>query len=102
MSYSQRSVAIVGECKAKPLRDVSEHRGNVRKIESDVKKTIQGAYDQACSVIRLLRSKDVSEVICWSSDQHNKRILSSINTRDITDAILSWLAVQVESDGLIL
>jgi hypothetical protein len=85
--FVRDGVAIIGEFKAKPLRDVSEHRGNVVKIESDVKKTIQDAYEQACSVIQLLRSKDLAEVTCWSSDKLNKTAIASINTSDINDAI---------------
>lgn len=48
--------ALAIECKAKPLRDVAEHRGNVSHIRDDAKKSIRNGYRQALSVVHAIES----------------------------------------------
>ena len=50
------SIAYVIESKAKPLRDISDHRGNIDKIEGDVNATIRKGYEQCVSVIEYIKS----------------------------------------------
>ncbi len=49
-------VAFVVESKASPLRSVKKRGDKIARLASDVKKTIQHGYEQASSVIELMRS----------------------------------------------
>lgn len=81
-----QEVALAIECKARPLRDVSKHRGNIRKIESDVKRSIQEGYDQACSVIRYVNSS-VHELVIWDSDKSDKQNPLSVASPSLEEII---------------
>lgn len=62
------NIALVAECKARPLRNVGSHRGSIQKIDSDIRRTIQEGYDQACSVIAALREAD-RDLTIWDSEK---------------------------------
>jgi hypothetical protein len=49
---------VVVESKARPLRPVKQRRDKLTRIATDVKCSIQQAYDQACDVIRHIREAD--------------------------------------------
>jgi len=73
-------ILLLIESKAKPLRSISEHRGNVKKIESDVKATIRAGYQQALSVWQHINAaKD--DVIFYDSDKPDRRAIARL-TRD--------------------
>jgi hypothetical protein len=79
--------ALVCECKARPLRDAADHRGNVRKIESDIKRSVQEGYEQACSVIRHLRSCTEPDILFWNSDKSDKCVIAKVTKDAIQTAI---------------
>ena len=79
--------ALIVESKAKPLRPIAEHRGNICKIESDVKQAIQQGYDQACSVHSYLFSQDDC-IVLWDSDKQDKKELARVNRHDVRDALV--------------
>jgi hypothetical protein len=78
-------IALVCESKAKPLRDIGDHRGNVRKIESDVKNAIQYGYNQACSVINFLKRTD-GEIVFYNSDAVSRNEIATFAPGEITEA----------------
>lgn len=67
--YREGSLFLV-ESKAKAIRSVSEHRGNLKKIASDVKASIQSGYDQACTVESHIASN--MEVKLYDSDKSDR------------------------------
>ena len=75
-------ILLLVESKAKPLRPVSRHRGNVRKIESDVKESIQAGYEQACSVWRHISASE-NEVVFFDSNKTNRKELARLNPKDV-------------------
>lgn len=77
-------ILLLVESKAKPLRPISEHRGNVRKIESDVKASIQAAYDQACLVARHIAGCD-GDVIFFDSDKPGRKEIARLHRKDIRE-----------------
>lgn len=79
-------IAIVCESKAKPLRDIGDHRGNVRKIESDVKNAIQHGYDQACSIIHYLKRPN-GEIVFYDSDSASRKEVKTLATGEITRSL---------------
>lgn len=73
--FIRGDVAFVVESKAKPPR---EAEGNITKIESDFKKTIQEGYDQCVSVCRLLIDNPEC-VTFFDSNKPNRDIKAEIH-----------------------
>ena len=80
--FFRDGILLLVESKAKPLRPISEHRGNVRKIESDVKASIQVGYDQACSVWRHVVATD-GDVVFFDSDKPCRKEIARVNRKDV-------------------
>lgn len=84
--FVRGKIAIAAECKARPLRDVSSHRGCLVKIEDDVKRTIQHGYDQACSTIRYLKLAS-SDIRIWDSNKpKSQKVIASFARGQVQDA----------------
>lgn len=79
-------VALIIESKAQALRSVADHRGNVRKIEKDVKTSISKGYDQAISVIQFLRNAS-GPVPVYGSDKQNKPAVGTVDLSSVTTFI---------------
>lgn len=80
------SIAYVIESKAKPLRDISDHRGNIDKIEGDVNATIRKGYEQCVSVIEYIKSNpDGAEL--YDSNKPNRKVIASIKLSEISQFV---------------
>lgn len=77
---------LIVESKAKPLRPPKGRRDKLVRIATDVKESIQAGYDQACSVIRYLRSIE-GEVSVFDSDKADTRDVETIDTTGIREYI---------------
>ncbi|MFO0821201.1 MAG: SEC-C domain-containing protein [Pirellulales bacterium] len=86
MLLIHKGVGYVVESKARPLRSVSDHKGNIEKIEGDFKKTIQEGYEQCVSVIKYIRSNSAGAVL-YDSDKPNRQVVDVIKPGDITQFV---------------
>jgi hypothetical protein len=80
--FFRDGILLLVESKAKPLRSVSGHRGNVRKIECDIKESIQAGYEQASSVWRHIAAAQ-GEVVFFDSDKTERKELAKLNANDV-------------------
>lgn len=96
--FYRDGILIIGECKAKPLRPISKHRGNVQKLESDVRSSIQSAYNQACSVLNHI-SLSTGEIVFFDSNKCSRKEIGRLNVNDIRQ---SYIIIILDSNyGLI-
>lgn len=77
------SCLFLVESKARALRPVKGRNDKLTLIAGDVKRTIQEGYNQACDVIRYLRSAG-GPVPLFDSDEPNRRPVAEIDGTTIT------------------
>ncbi len=82
LTFSKSNLAIIA-CKAKPLRSISGHQGNIKKINSDFKKSIQAAYMQCLSTAQFILDHKKNSSIKFFSDQQRKKVCLELNRKDI-------------------
>jgi hypothetical protein len=82
--FFRDGILLLVESKAKPLRPISVHRGNVRKIEGDVKASIQAGYDQACSVWDHIAKSD-GEVVFFDSNKADRKEVGRLDPKAVRD-----------------
>lgn len=78
---SRDGIMFVVESKAKSLRSVAGHRGNLKKIEGDVKRSIQEGYDQASSVIEYFQAGN--QVPVYDTDKPGAPIWATVDATQI-------------------
>lgn len=74
------------ESKAKPIRNVRGRGDKVVRIASDVQESIQEGYNQACDIIRRLRSGD-GRIDLFDSNSASRKILATIYSAEIETVI---------------
>jgi hypothetical protein len=80
------SCLILVESKARPLRSVKGRNDKLIRIASDVERSIQEGYDQACDVIRYIRSAP-SPVPLFDSGKPNRKQVAELGGTNITTVL---------------
>lgn len=80
--FFRDGILILVEAKAKPLRSIAGHRGDLRKIESDVKDSIQVGYNQASSVWRHIAESE-NVVVFYDSDKARRKEIARLHRSQV-------------------
>jgi len=83
----KNSCLILVESKAGPLRAVKGRNDKLARIANDVGKSIQEGYDQACDVIRYVRSS-TSPVPLFDSNKPNRKQVAELDGTSITTVLI--------------